>query len=321
MTSTKKTNRPEGQQDIKRALMAKLGPVERIPFINIITEEEVYQTRVFQANELPQDARSQEIRSSNVVRTLVEKLQQQAGTRFRLEPLWVKKRPDGTYIVIDGHHRYEAYWVYTDGGKKNRTYTVPCKVFSGSDAEAWFLSGAENQKVKMPLTKAEQIQAAWELLAIMPHYLKGKSQRELALALSISSGKVNDMLQTLTKIRTTAPDYPKRDEAGVYHHYLWKSVKSDNWENEPKLSAEELQKKRDKRRAKYRNELRVRFGPVFQHQDFLDALQEVLNEHGIWSSLRITDGEDKYGDSGGYKALDEVTWQARSEVSNLDVFN
>jgi len=80
-----------------------------------------------------------------------------AATKHPLEPLTVFWVGNG-WVLIDGHHRYEAYRLiaYVD--------LVPVTVFSGTLDQAIGQALRGNSKDKLAMSKSEKTNAAWRLV-------------------------------------------------------------------------------------------------------------------------------------------------------------
>jgi hypothetical protein len=70
------------------------------------------------------------------------------------------------WLVIEGHHRFEAYGLAAqDGGMNVAKQMVPVQVFSGTLVDAKEKAGEDNSKARLGLSKAERNQQAWKLYA------------------------------------------------------------------------------------------------------------------------------------------------------------
>ncbi|ESX22141.1 plasmid partitioning protein ParB [Mesorhizobium sp. LSJC255A00] len=98
-----------------------------------------------------------------------------------LDPVTVYAVGKGAYC-IDGHHRLAAYRAAKVKG------SVPVEWFEGSLAEAIAEAAKRNQKVKLPMTQTERLEAAWRLVILGAH-----SKRKTAEASGVSERTVANM--------------------------------------------------------------------------------------------------------------------------------
>jgi ParB-like nuclease domain len=103
-----------------------------------------------------------------------------------LEPLtvaWTGKR----VILIEGHHRYTAYW------RKGRAdKPVPVRWFKGSIKDAVALARSENSKAKLPMTTQERQNAAWLMVRLGDY-----TRPEIIAAAGVSDGQIGTMRRVL----------------------------------------------------------------------------------------------------------------------------
>ncbi|MER8718301.1 hypothetical protein NKH64_08040 [Mesorhizobium sp. M0999] len=98
-----------------------------------------------------------------------------------LDPVTVYALGSGAYC-IDGHHRLAAYRAAKVNGP------VPVEWFEGSLAEAIAEAAKRNQKVKLPMTQSERMEAAWRLVLLGVH-----SKRKTSEASGVSERAVANM--------------------------------------------------------------------------------------------------------------------------------
>ncbi|MCC5977557.1 MAG: ParB-like nuclease domain-containing protein [Salinarimonas sp.] len=94
-------------------------------------------------------------------------------------------------IVIEGHHRLEAYH------RAEWKDPIPVTVFEGTFGEALQYAAYENSKAKQPLERSERINAAWVIVATSPDL----PQRAVTRATSVSLGTVNSMFQVAETLK------------------------------------------------------------------------------------------------------------------------
>jgi len=76
---------------------------------------------------------------------------------------------DGSYFVIDGHHRYEAY-NRCEHDMPDLMTKVPVDEFRGTFHEAKILSATANTRTKLPMEAIEKREMAWQLLNLGKDY-------------------------------------------------------------------------------------------------------------------------------------------------------
>ncbi len=78
-------------------------------------------------------------------------------------------------ILIDGHHRIEAY------KQAGRTEAIPVVYFEGTPQDAVLEAGQANSKAKLPMVNAERQDYAWRLV-LLGHYSKAQIARAAGIA-------------------------------------------------------------------------------------------------------------------------------------------
>ncbi len=116
--------------------------------------------------------------------------------------LW-QNTTDGQLVVVDGHHRLEAY-AQAKWRKK-----VPALVHRCSLADARLLALQENGKTRLPLTNEEKLDAAWSLVCLDCSVY---SKRTITRNTGVSDGTVAKMRRTRRDLLKLKPDaeLPKR---------------------------------------------------------------------------------------------------------------
>ena len=98
-------------------------------------------------------------------------------------------------VLIDGHHRYEAYRL------ENRP-DVPVVWFGGCPEEAALEAGVMNSKAKLPMNNAERQNYAWRLILIDRH-----SKAQIAQASGVSDRTVATMRSVRRSLGASAADH------------------------------------------------------------------------------------------------------------------
>jgi hypothetical protein len=126
-----------------------------------------------------------------------------------LEPITVLKVGRRT-ILIDGHHRLEAY-------RSQRRKDIPVKWFIGSPKEALLEAGRENSKIRLSMTAGERGEWAWELVCT------GLYSISLIVAGSgVSKRQVSNMRKARKRFQEAGQDVPAK----------WASVLREAWDDE-----------------------------------------------------------------------------------------
>ncbi len=99
-------------------------------------------------------------------------------------------------ILIDGHHRIEAYQ------QAGRTSDIPVRYFGGTLEEAVLEAGQANSKAKLPMTSQERHDYAWRLVLLGKH-----SKADIARASGISSSSVANMRRVRKELGDHAVEY------------------------------------------------------------------------------------------------------------------
>lgn len=107
-----------------------------------------------------------------------------------LDPLTVWKRSEDDYVVVDGHHRHEAF------RRLRYSRKVKAIVYECSEAEAKLLALKENTKTKLPMSTTERQNAAWRLVCSDHNYSKAQTAR----ATGVSQRTVANMRSTKRKL-------------------------------------------------------------------------------------------------------------------------
>ena len=134
--------------------------------------------------------------SDEHIRTLAKAMKQStnAATKNPLEPLTVFWVGDA-WVLIDGHHRYEAYRQIA------HIEPVPVTVFSGTLDQAIGQALKGNSKDKLPMSKSEKTNAAWRLVIST-----GLSLNRLVEASTISKPTIALMRKVMRHLREADPD-------------------------------------------------------------------------------------------------------------------
>lgn len=125
-----------------------------------------------------------------------------------LEPITVLKVGKRA-ILIDGHHRLEAY-------RSQRRKDIPVQWFLGSPKEALLEAGRENSKIRLSMTAGERGEWAWELVCTDLY-----SIARIAAGSGVSKRHVSNMRKALKHFKESGQEVPKK----------WASVLREAWED------------------------------------------------------------------------------------------
>ncbi|ESY01569.1 nuclease [Mesorhizobium sp. LNJC399B00] len=99
-------------------------------------------------------------------------------------------------ILIDGHHRVEAY------GAAKWADPVPVRYFGGTPEEAVLVAGEANSKAKLPMDNTDRQNFAWRLVLIDKH-----SKAAVAKSSGISEAQVSIMRRAKKTLGEQAGDH------------------------------------------------------------------------------------------------------------------
>ena len=148
----------------------------RLPIDKIKTAPDVFQPRLWGGSE-------------KHVQELSRALSAKSGDMPSLDPILVITIGRQHYCV-DGHHRLMAY-------KASKVaYPVSVEYFQGTIAEAVAASSRANSRDKLPLERAEKLEAAWRLVI-----LGGFSKQQTIDATGVSHGSVASMRKVHAQLK------------------------------------------------------------------------------------------------------------------------
>lgn len=112
----------------------------------------------------------------------------------RLDPitLW---RCGRHALLVDGHHRVEAYKRFALEGNAN--VRVPCEWFAGTAVQAMEVAAETNTKVKLAMTHDQRANLAWSMVKAGPERF---SKSAIARLSGVSDGTVGTMRKTFRKL-------------------------------------------------------------------------------------------------------------------------
>lgn len=120
----------------------------------------------------------------------VAELAQGLRARGDLDPIVVLKVRADAFLLVEGHHRVQAY-------RRETRESVPAQVWEGNVLGAVLHSRAVNSKAVRSLTAAERSEAAWQL--VLTGLLK---MREVVEATNVSLRTVKTMKATFKHLGT-----------------------------------------------------------------------------------------------------------------------
>ncbi len=116
----------------------------------------------------------------------VEELKRALRDRQRpFTPILVLRRALG-FVVVDGHHRLQAYKEASWDGP------VPVEIFQGTPKEAELEALKRNIEDKLPMTQQDKLEAAWRLVLA-----GGFSKARINELTTVSNGTIGNMRKAL----------------------------------------------------------------------------------------------------------------------------
>lgn len=160
--------------ELEQLWEAPVGPMpDRVPLADLEVIEVLFQPRTMSEKHL--DDLKRAIRSVGP-----------------LEPLLVL--PVGQrMIVVDGHHRREAYELV------GFTAPVPVTYFQGSPRQAMFEAVRQNSMAKLPMHNREKQDYAWKLVLV-----GDSSKNEISVATGVSTSQVANMRKARSLLKDEA---------------------------------------------------------------------------------------------------------------------
>jgi len=210
-----------------------------------------------------------------------------------LEPILVIKcNKTGKYIVVDGHHRFKAYRRAWEGkrGKKIPIRILPPDI---STNEARLIAFKENQNDKLPMPKAEKMQAIWSILTT------DKSLRELGSCRKIRDYLGGRGLVSHVTISFMLKCYKHLTETDSPTDALWRELSRSGWDDDENKDTEQ---RRQARVEKLITSLSAAMSKTegMPPEDVHEAFQTASSERGfrVWGGMAHCLDEDsaEYGD-------------------------
>lgn len=143
------------------------------------------------------DVAGQPLRSADHVQALRAALKEQRGSMDEpmLDPIDVRWTA-GRWVVIDGHHRLEAY------RETAVSYPVAVRVLQVPLAEAVTGALKENKKARLSMTKVERLEAAWRMVNLPSR----PTQEAIATVCGISLRTIKSMCGKQRELREGGDD-------------------------------------------------------------------------------------------------------------------
>lgn len=165
----------------------------------------------------PRDMRHDKLQSTYHIESLVRAIY--ANSTHLLNPVTVWWAGE-SWVVIDGHHRLDAYKAYQDslrtkkvpkGHHKHMEHNserlpemqVPVRVLSGTVLEATLHSTAANSQDKLPMSKDSKLTRAWQLVTVDWEDLTLKS---ISKSCAIHDRSVSNMRAVWRKAQATCDE-------------------------------------------------------------------------------------------------------------------
>lgn len=232
------------ETDMAQEMKAKSTPKRAaVPLKELHTDPDQFQHRLVKLDNAQVELLAQELKRSD---------------RKPLDPLTVWQDPTGRLVVVDGHHRVEAYnragW-----GKK-----VPVVIHRGTEVDAQFLTVADNGKARLQMSQVEKSNWAWRMVVDYPSLTAER----------IALGPVS-----LRNVRYMRAVKKRLEKAGVPLPETWGAAKMLDTGNDVEWDEEKREEMREQRRAKLLEEIRAPLALAAQ-RDPQVAMEVVLQVMG-----------------------------------------
>ncbi|MCS3738240.1 ParB N-terminal domain-containing protein [Rhizobium sp. BK661] len=146
-----------------------------------------------------------QIRDQDVHESHVSDLKRLLTLHKALDPITVW-RCEQSVIVIDGHHRLEAYRLW------NREAPIPVSFFKGTVEQAIQFAETANSKAKLQVTYREKANYAWRLV-VHADELGKLSKAQLIQRTHISKGTIDKMRKVARELGPQARTFSQWDKA------------------------------------------------------------------------------------------------------------
>lgn len=239
-----------------RATMADFG-CRMLPLEQVRTMPEIFQPRMSKVFE----------KHVNDLRTALRN----AGdlTAILVMPI------DDHAVVIDGHHRLEAY-------RMEDRSTIPVEFFVGPVRDALLRSGLENGKVTLPLSLEQRGNFAWRLVQLRNTDEAATwiySRRDISVSAGVSEGTVANMRRAVHKLGDDASTYTtwrsaQEAVAGLELPEL-KPFGEEELENRAQMVADRLARSLGTKRAQH-HEIMARGLTKFLGRNTPDVIMEMI---------------------------------------------
>lgn len=129
----------------------------------------------------------------------VSNLKATLGRGQVLDPISVRQRSDGMYVVLDGHHSFEAYHqAQWDRG-------VPVSVYDCTEAEGQLVAIRENSKHRLQMADEDRSDWAWRLTCEQPELSKAQVSQICNRSTS-TIGRMRPVRETLLAAGVELPE-------------------------------------------------------------------------------------------------------------------
>ena len=183
-----------------------------------------------------------------------------------LDPLDVWDAGDEGLIVVDGHHRLEAY--HRAGWKQK----VPVTIHACTEEEAQFLTVLENAKPRLQMTQDEKSGWSWSMVTNYP---------ELS-AKRIAEGPVS-----LRQVRYMRSTLKTLEVAGIEIPATWGAAQMLANGNGSELTDDMREERRIKLKAKLKESIRADLALAAQRDlnAAIEVVQEIMGKDGFRSAV------------------------------------
>ena len=188
----------------------------------------------------PRDMRHDQLQSTYHIESLAKSIG--VNENHTLDPISIWWTGD-SWVVIDGHHRLDAYKLYqeilkepivrkghykhmSDKSVEVPVTQVPVNVFNGTIIEATLHSTAANSQDKLAMSKDSKLTRAWQLVTIE---LKGLTLQSIARCCAIHNRSVSNMRLLWNKAQKTC----NAEELATLKSLSWKQARHWDKDAEP----------------------------------------------------------------------------------------
>lgn len=204
-----------------------------------------------------------------------------------LDRLTVWEDPEGRLVVVDGHHRIEAYQ------RAEWNKPIPVTIHVGTEAAAQFLAISDNGKHRLPMSQDEKSNWAWKMVSEHPEL----SARDVAKG-PVSLRQVKNMRATKKRLEEVGKALPE----------TWVGARMLDRNGDCEWTEEERDEARERLRAKLLEAIRTPLAMAAERDanTALEVIETILGEGRFESAA----------DSLGYRKMTEA--EIEGQLADMD---